>query len=75
MGLKEYQVIGRKNVTEDNPVPALWRMRLFAPNKVVAESRYWYFLKQLRKVKKATGEIVAINEVSEETRMPNSSNI
>jgi hypothetical protein len=38
-------------------------MRIFAPNVVVAKSRFWYFLKKLRKVKKAAGEIVSVNEV------------
>lgn len=38
-------------------------MRIFAPNTVVAKSRFWYFLTQLRKVKKANGEIVSINVV------------
>lgn len=38
-------------------------MRIFAPNVVVAKSRYWYFLRGLKKVKKATGEIVSVNEV------------
>lgn len=40
-------------------------MRIFAPNDVVAKSRYWYFMRGLKKVKKATGEIVAINEIHE----------
>jgi large subunit ribosomal protein L18Ae len=38
-------------------------MRLFAPNDVVAKSRFWYFLKKLRKVKKAAVEIVSVNQV------------
>jgi hypothetical protein len=38
-------------------------MRIFAPNQVVAKSRFWYFLRGLRKVKKATGEIVSVNVV------------
>lgn len=38
-------------------------MRIFAPNEVVAKSRFWYFLRQLHKVKKANGEIVAVNTV------------
>jgi hypothetical protein len=38
-------------------------MRIFAPNQVVAKSRFWYFLRGLKKVKKATGEIVSVNEV------------
>lgn len=62
--LNEYQVIGRRSPTEKEPVPKLFRMRLFAPNEVVAKSRFWYFLKQVNKVKKASGEIVSINQVT-----------
>lgn len=40
-------------------------MRIFAPNEVVAKSRFWYFLRQLKKVKKASGEIVAIHTIHE----------
>jgi large subunit ribosomal protein L18Ae len=61
--LHEYQVIGRKLPTENDSVPKLYRMRIFAPNTQVAKSRFWYFLKQARKVKKASGEIVGVNEV------------
>jgi len=61
--LQEYQVIGRHLPTEANPNPALYRMRIFAPNEVVAKSRFWYFLRGLKKVKKATGEIVSVNVV------------
>jgi ATP-binding cassette subfamily F protein 3 len=59
----EYQVIGRHLPTEDVPTPKLYRMRIFAPNEVVAKSRFWYYLRQLHKVKKASGEIVGCNEV------------
>lgn len=38
-------------------------MRIFAPNTVVAKSRFWYFMAQLRKLKKANGEIVSLNVV------------
>ena len=61
--LTEYQVIGRHLPTETNPTPKLYRMRIFATNLVVAKSRFWYFLMKLRKVKKANGEIVSLNEV------------
>lgn len=61
--LTEYQVIGRHLPTEANPTPKLYRMRIFAPNTVVAKSRFWYFLMKLRKVKKANGEIVSLNVV------------
>jgi large subunit ribosomal protein L18Ae len=38
-------------------------MIIFAPNTTVAKSRYWYFLRGLKKVKKATGEIVSVKQV------------
>ncbi len=56
-------MIGRHLPTEANPTPSLYRMRIFAPNVVIAKSRFWYFLRGLRKVKKATGEIVSVNVV------------
>ena len=40
-------------------------MRIFASNEVIAKSRYWYFLQKLHKVKKASGEIVSINQINE----------
>ena len=61
----EYSVVGRKQPTEKEPTPRLFRMRIFAKNEVVAKSRFWYFLKQVNKVKKASGEIVSINEIFE----------
>merc|ERR1712004_954232 len=65
--LKEYKVIGRKLPSEKEPNPPLYRMRIFAPDHIVAKSRFWYFLRQLRKFKKATGEIVSIQQVHEKT--------
>ena len=41
-------------------------MRLFATDPVVAKSRFWYFLRQLRKFKKTTGEIVSVEEIKEQ---------
>ena len=41
------------------------RMRIFATDPVVAKSRFWYFLRQLRKFKKTTGEIVSVQEIKE----------
>ncbi|KAF6528973.1 hypothetical protein ACKLNR_007676 [Fusarium oxysporum f. sp. zingiberi] len=63
--LQEYEVIGRHLPTEANPTPALYRMTIFAPNETVAKSRYWYFLRGLKKVKKATGEIVSVKTIHE----------
>merc|ERR1712112_633560 len=57
--------IGRKLPTESEPVTPLYRMRIFATDQVVAKSRFWYFLRQLRKFKKTTGEIVSVEEIRE----------
>jgi len=45
MGLQEYQVVGRHLPTGNEPNPKIYRMRIFAPNEVVAKSRFWYFLR------------------------------
>lgn len=64
-GFKLYQVIGRKAPTALDPEPQVYRMKLFAPNEVVARSRFWYFMHQYRKMKKTTGEILDVNELRE----------
>ncbi|KAF8327258.1 putative 60S large subunit ribosomal protein [Cantharellus anzutake] len=61
----EFQIIGRHLPTEANPTPKLYRMRIFAPNPVVAKSRFWFFLSKLKKIKKANGEIVSIDVIPE----------
>uniref|UniRef100_A0AAX7SX45 Large ribosomal subunit protein eL20 n=1 Tax=Astatotilapia calliptera TaxID=8154 RepID=A0AAX7SX45_ASTCA len=65
--LREYKVIGRLLPSAKNPAPPLYRMRIFAPNHIVAKSRFWYFVSQLRKMKKASGEIVYCGLVNEKT--------
>ena len=64
-GVKLYQVVGRKAPTEAEPQPPAFRMKLFAPNEVVAKSRFWYFLHQYRNMKKTTGEVLDVNEIRE----------
>jgi hypothetical protein len=61
--MHEYQVIGRKLPTAKETQPKLYRMRLFAPNAIVAKSRFWYFVSKFHKMKRAAGEIVSVNEV------------
>jgi large subunit ribosomal protein L18Ae len=45
----------------------MYRMTIFAPNQTIAKSRFWYFLRGLRKVKKATGEIVSVKAIHEKS--------
>ena len=60
----QYLVVGRHHPTVKNPVPRIFKMRIFANDIVRAKSKFWYFLKKLDKVKKASGEILAVHEVS-----------
>merc|ERR1711862_904914 len=66
---REFRVIGRKLPTENEPETPLYRMRIFAPDMIVAKSRFWYFLRQLRKFKKTTGDIVSVEEIKERKPM------
>ena len=63
MGLHEYQVIGRKRPTEAHPEPPIYRMRIFAQDKVRARSRFWYYLSRNSKVKKTSGEILGVYRI------------
>jgi len=70
-GQSQYQVVGRfvpnEKYGEDNAQCKVYRMNLFAKNKVVARSRFWYFMKRLCRVKKANGQIIAVNQIFEST--------
>ncbi|KXJ25377.1 60S ribosomal protein L18a [Exaiptasia diaphana] len=46
-------------------VPPLYKMRIFAPDEVVARSKFWYFISQLKRMKKSQGEIVSCKEIFE----------
>ena len=63
--LRQYQVVGRKAPTDDHPNPEAYRMLLFAPNPVIAKSKFWYYMHQFRKMKKTTGEIMDCIEIKE----------
>jgi large subunit ribosomal protein L18Ae len=59
-------VLGRRNPTAVFPDPQIFRMRIFAPNEVVAKSRFWYFAKlHISQLKKNTGEILACSVIHE----------
>eukprot|EP01105_Mastigella_eilhardi_P005221 TRINITY_DN16981_c0_g1_i1.p2 TRINITY_DN16981_c0_g1~~TRINITY_DN16981_c0_g1_i1.p2 ORF type:complete len:211 (+),score=65.45 TRINITY_DN16981_c0_g1_i1:64-633(+) len=84
MVLREYVIVGRKipspvhkvkkgvvpDMRKKNEAPTVYRMRIFAKDKVIARNRYWYFLNKLKKIKRTHGEILAIHELHEEK--PNS---
>ncbi|KAK7331349.1 hypothetical protein VNO77_25572 [Canavalia gladiata] len=61
----QYQVVGRALPTEADQHPKIYRMKLWATNEVRAKSKFWYFLRKLKKVKKSNGQVLAINEIFE----------
>uniref|UniRef100_A0A7S0YJ75 60S ribosomal protein L18a n=1 Tax=Polytomella parva TaxID=51329 RepID=A0A7S0YJ75_9CHLO len=61
----QYQVVGRHLPTEQEPTPTVYRMKVWAEDSVKAKSKFWYFLRKLRRVKKANGQILAVNEIFE----------
>lgn len=63
MKINQFLVIGRHVPTEDNLTPKIWKMRVFARDTVQAKTKFWYFLRRQHKVKKASGEVIAIHEV------------
>ena len=64
--LREYKVVGRCLLIRKCRMPPLYRMRIFALNHVVANSRFWYFVSQL-KMKKSSGEVVYCGQVFEKS--------
>merc|ERR1712146_371290 len=50
-----------------DPQCKVYRMKIFAKNKVVARSRFWYFIGRLCRVKKANGQIISVNQIFEKT--------
>mmetsp|Transcript_8953 Transcript_8953/g.13389 ORF Transcript_8953/g.13389 Transcript_8953/m.13389 type:complete len:177 (+) Transcript_8953:42-572(+) len=65
MRLHHYQIVGRKQPTEHEAEPPVFKMRVFAENKVRAISKFWYLIHQMKKMKKTTGEILDVREIFE----------
>eukprot|EP00954_Amorphochlora_amoebiformis_P015162 1188087-Amorphochlora_amoeboformis.AAC.1 len=65
----EAKLKGEDTKLPETEEPKIYRMKIFAPNTVVARSRFWYFLSKLKKIKRANGEIIAVNEIFE--KQPN----
>merc|ERR1711976_791957 len=70
--MKQFEVVGHRtggrvgaSATVDNGVERTYRMHIFAPNETVAKSRFWYFLSQFKKLKKANGEILSCKQIFE----------
>jgi len=60
-----YEIVGRAAPTQKNPVPKIYKMKLFAKNQVLARSKFWYFMKKINKAKKSGGEVLRQTELFE----------
>ena len=51
--MKQFVVLGRRKAEsrEETENSEIYRMKIFAPNQVSAKSRFWYYMRQLRKLK------------------------
>eukprot|EP00178_Gracilaria_changii_P002874 TRINITY_DN14225_c0_g1_i1.p1 TRINITY_DN14225_c0_g1~~TRINITY_DN14225_c0_g1_i1.p1 ORF type:complete len:192 (-),score=21.63 TRINITY_DN14225_c0_g1_i1:91-618(-) len=63
MPFKQFEVVGRHRPTEKNASPPIYRMKIFAPDQVKAESRFWYYMSLQKKVKRANGEVIRVSEI------------
>merc|ERR1719163_2373357 len=63
--LKQFYIVGRRLPSEQTPEPTLYRLRIFAPNEVLARSKFWYHMKRQHKVRRIQGEIVSTSEIYE----------
>merc|ERR1719348_2740656 len=63
--LVRYEVVGRKLPTKADPNPKVLRMTVFAIDPVKARSKFWYFVRKLRRVKKVNGEILSVRRIYE----------
>lgn len=64
--MQQFVVLGRRLPSEKEPNPEIYKMTIFAPNEIVAESRYWYFLNDLKKIKKSHGQTISVKKVVED---------
>lgn len=63
--MKEYKVVGRMMPTDKMRTPPIYQMRIFAPDRPQAKSRFWFYASMLRKVKRTQGEILCCSQVYE----------
>merc|ERR1711904_429525 len=65
MGIQCFEVMGRARPSAKVASPPVFKMNIYAPNQIVARSRFWYFLKRMKKIKHANGVLVSCKPVEE----------
>ena len=65
MKIRQFLVYGRKLETESNPKPEVVVARVFGKNEEFAISQFWKINRTQMKMKKATGEVLKVQELFE----------
>jgi large subunit ribosomal protein L18Ae len=63
--LKHYQVVGRATPSESDANPTVYKFEVFAPNFVVAKSKFWTLMRDKNKVKATKGDILSCKVVKD----------
>jgi large subunit ribosomal protein L18Ae len=61
--VKQYEIVGRAAPTQKNPVPKIYKMKVFGKNSVLARSKFWYMMRKINKAKKSGAEILRQSEL------------
>jgi large subunit ribosomal protein L18Ae len=71
--LKNFEVVARPLPTKDVPNPPAIRVQVFASDEIIAKSKFWAVAKRVARLKRAHGEILAVQQViePEPTRVKN----
>ena len=63
--LKHYAVVGRAEPTDATPNPTVFKYEVFAPNFVVAKSRFWKVMREKNKIKSTHGNVLQCQVVKD----------
>lgn len=64
--IKEFRIFGCKKPTEDEPKPQVFASNIFAPNSVVAQSKFFKITNKQYKIKSSNGVIIKTEEVEQD---------
>ena len=63
--LKHFQVIGRETPNDKQPNPTVYKFEVFAPNFVVAKSRFWRCMRDHHGIKSTKGDVLSVKIVKD----------
>eukprot|EP01016_Furgasonia_blochmanni_P031962 TRINITY_DN32_c0_g1_i3.p1 TRINITY_DN32_c0_g1~~TRINITY_DN32_c0_g1_i3.p1 ORF type:complete len:219 (-),score=88.59 TRINITY_DN32_c0_g1_i3:333-989(-) len=63
--IHQYLVTGRRIPKSESETPEVYAVRVFARDEIIAKSIFWGIMRRQNKLKKANGEVIAVNEIFE----------